>query len=182
MICREAGVGNPVHLLAVVEQQLRAESNEAADLVLQKGSLSIAVEITVTTTVDHEFGNVKKCLAAGFTKVAVLSHREEHLKSIAQAVVAGLGPAASAKVGFYTPDDFIAELGKMAVEMKPDAPETAGERTTRGYKVRRHGPALTSDERKAKEDMAHTIMAEYTKLKNRASFLFVKIHQPQDPI
>jgi hypothetical protein len=144
--------------LAKVESQLAGASNEAADLILKKGNETIAVEITVTTTVDHEFGNVKKCLAAGCNRIAVVSHRPEHLNAIREAVKAGLGLEQVAKVSFYAPDEFIAELGKLAPALKE--PPRESETTTRGYKVRRHTPALTSEELKAKEDMAIKLMAE----------------------
>ena len=44
---------------AEVEKQLAKGSNQAADLLLQQGGLTVAVEITITTGVDHEFENVK---------------------------------------------------------------------------------------------------------------------------
>jgi len=147
--------------LAAVEGQLAGTSNQAADLVLRKGSETIAVEISVTTTVDHEFGNVKKCLVAGFNRVAVVSHRPEHLKAIAEAVNAGLGLEQAANVGYHSPDEFIAELRRLAPSMKESPREH--ESTTRGYKVRGHSPTLTASERKAKETVAIKLMAEAMK-------------------
>jgi hypothetical protein len=152
--------------LATVEGQLAGTSNEAADLVLRRGSQIIAVEITVTTTVDHEFGNVKKCLAAGYNRVAVISHRLEHLRAIAEAVKAGLGLEPAAKVSYHTPDEFIAILRALApaVEAPAKSPDKA-ERTRRGRKVRTHSPTLTPAEQKAKEDMAIKLIAEAMKRK-----------------
>ncbi len=123
---------------AAVEKQLAEKSNEAADLVLRKDDLAIAVEITVTTTTDHEFGNVRKCLAAGFTRVAVVSPKPERLKAIAEAVNAALDTVGRTRVSYHTPDEFIAELRKLAETTKPP---TRTESTTRGYKIRRHGKA-----------------------------------------
>ena len=152
--------------LAEVERQLADTSMQAADVILSKDGLVIAVEISITTTTDHEFKNVKKCLEAGFSRVAVISPRASQLQNISEAVLAGLGPEASAKVTYHTPDDFIAELRKLVQEAKKsDEPTTPQERTTRGYKVKRHGPALTPDERQVKENSAHKIMAESMKHK-----------------
>jgi len=152
--------------LAEVERQLEERSMQAADLVLRKGDLSIAVEIAVTTTTDHEFGNVKKCLAAGFKRVAVVSPRPERLTEIQAAVVAGLGAEAASRVSFYAPDDFIAELRKLAAsQLTESKPETPAERTTRGYKVRGSAPTLTAEERRAKEEIALRIMSEAMKRK-----------------
>jgi len=85
--------------------------------------LTIAVEIAVTTTTDHEFGNVKKCLAAGFTRVAVVSPRQERLEQIARAVTAAL--VRSRREGkFSSAGRFIAELRALAAEemAKPRRP------------------------------------------------------------
>jgi hypothetical protein len=152
--------------MAELERQLTDKSMQAADLILRKGDLAIAVEISVTTTTDHEFGNVKKCLAVGFARVVVISPNAERLEAIAGAVRAGLGQEAAAKVSYHTPDDFIAELRKLAAEIKKQAPpQLPGERTTLGYKVRRHSPALAPDEQKAKEEVAVKMMADAMKRK-----------------
>ena len=151
--------------LARVESQLAKDSNEAADLVLRKGNIAIAVEIAITTTIDHEFDNVKKCLAGGFERVVVLASGAERLKAIAAAVQAGLGPEASAKVAYHTPDEFIAELPKLAKVTEPPVEAPDAEHVTKGFKVRRHAPSLTADERKAKQDAAIRVMAETMKRK-----------------
>jgi type IV secretion system coupling TraD/TrwB family protein len=149
--------------LADVERQLAQDSTEAADLTLRKGDLAIAVEIAVTTTIDHEFGNVKKCLAAGFGRVAVVSPKPEKLGAIAEAVKAGMDSEAVAKVSYHTPEAFIAELGTLAKQFAPTEPS---ETTTRGYKVRSHGPTLTEEERRLKEEVALRVMSEAMKNRN----------------
>lgn len=150
---------------AAVESQLADKSNQAADVVLRRGELVIAVEITVTTTTDHEFGNVAKCLAAGFNRVAVLSPSREKLQAIATAVNAGLDEQQRTHVSYHTPDDFIAELRRLAESTAVAAPATATERSTRGYKVRRHGPSVSPEERKATEEAAIRLIAETMKRK-----------------
>ena len=150
---------------AEVESQLTEDSNQAADLVLRKGDLAIAVEIAVTTTTDHEFGNIRKCLAAGFTRVAVVSPKPERLKAIAEAVNAGLDKAQRSLVSYHSPDEFIVELRKLAESIAPPTPVTETERTTRGYKVRRHGPKMSPEERKATEAAAIQIIADTMKRK-----------------
>ncbi len=149
------------------ERQLAPNSNEAADLVVQKDGLSIAVEIAITTSISHEFGNVKKCLAAGFAHVAMISPSSspERLQEIAAAVKAGLGPEAAAKVKYYTPDEFIAELRRLAQSLPKSPPPPPGEKIIKGYKVKRYGPKLSPEERKAKEDAANQILNDALKPK-----------------
>jgi hypothetical protein len=153
--------------LAEVEGRVSNASTRAADLILRRDDLTIAVEIAVTTTTDHEFGNVKKCLAAGFARVAVVSPRQERLEQIAKAVAAGLGSEAVAKVNFYLPDGFISELRALAAleTAKSAPPVIPNVRTTRGYKVRRQAGALSSDERKTKELAAVQMLADAMKRK-----------------
>ena len=67
---------------AEVEKQLAQGSNDAADLVLRRGSVEIAVEITITTGVDHEFENVKKCLASGIDAKKNLVDTEQALSAL----------------------------------------------------------------------------------------------------
>ena len=72
------------------EKQLREGSNDAADLLLKWGRIEIAVEISITTGADHEFENVKKCLASGIGRVAVVATGRKQLENIAAAMQGGL--------------------------------------------------------------------------------------------
>jgi hypothetical protein len=91
----------------------------------------------------------------------------ERLEQITAAVRAGLGLEAAGKVSYHSPDDFIAELRILAAEetVKPTAPSVPNERTTRGYKVRRHGTELRPEEQQAKEKAAVQMLAEAMKRK-----------------
>jgi hypothetical protein len=153
--------------LAEVEKQLAKGSNQAADLVLRRGDVAIAVEITVTTTASHEFENIQKCLDAGFEHVAMIATNPKRLEEIAAAVQGGLGPEATAKVSYYSPDDFIAELRKLAAELnvKPEPLLPVGQQKRRGLTVRRHLPQLSTDEQKLREDAIHQMLAQAMRVK-----------------
>jgi hypothetical protein len=146
--------------LAEIEKQLSKGSNQAADLILKRGELAIAVEITVTTSTSHEFENVQKCLAAGYARVAVISTSRKRLEEIAAAVQGGLGSAAAAKVSFHTPDEFIAELQKLAAAQKPQPPLPPGERKSHGRTIRRHLLELSSEELKQREDLVNKMLVD----------------------
>jgi hypothetical protein len=150
--------------LAQVESQLKTGSMKAADLALKRDDLTIAIEVAVTGPIHHEFENVKKCLDVGFSRVAVVSITPERLAQIAAAVQGGLGSESLARVSYHSPDELIAELRKIAKEM-PVKPAKPNETVRRGFKVRRHGPALTPEERKSKEQVAHEILSEVMKAK-----------------
>lgn len=144
---------------ANVEKQLAPGCNDAADLVVRRGPLAIAVEIAITTTIDHEFENVKKCLAAGFERVAVIATGRKRLADITEAVQGGLGPEAAAKVGFHTPDEFLAELQTLAKTTDEPPPATPLEKTgkTLGYAIERVFVKLSPQELRENQQAIHRV-------------------------
>jgi hypothetical protein len=147
---------------AEIEKQLRKGSNQAADLVIRQGDIAIAVEITVTTTTDHEFGNVRKCLETGFGRVAVISTSRKRLDAISAAVQGGLGPEAARKVTCQTPDEFISELEKMSAQIQATATPavTPGERKSHGRTVRRHLPKLSPEEQRERDAVVNAMLVQ----------------------
>jgi hypothetical protein len=135
------------------------------DLALESPNRKIAVEITVTTTIDHEVGNVKKCLEAQFEFVAVVSSSEIKLRQMQEAVVGALGAELSARVGYFLPDPFLAHLEQLAKTDARSATSPVAETTRRGYKVKRSAPKLTPEELKAKENAALRMIADAMKRK-----------------
>ena len=125
----------------------------SVDLVLEKGGQSIACEITVTTTTDHEVGNIAKCLKAGFTRVVIVCQEERRLRKIQNAVVTSLGT--DVVVGFFKPDEFLAELRNQA-----QAPPSEGSVVRRGYKIKHQFPQMTEEERRIREAAAMKLIAE----------------------
>jgi hypothetical protein len=107
-------------------------------------------------TINDEFENVQKCVTAGFPRIAVIANGRKRLDEIADAVQGGLGSEATAKVSYHTPDEFIAELKKLAATMKlnPSPPDEFQGRT-----VHRHYPA-PSPEGQQKEETTYCLMAE----------------------
>jgi hypothetical protein len=136
----------------VIEQQI-LDGLGSVDLLLERGDTVIACEISVTTTIDHEVGNVAKCLKAGIQNVAVITLDEERLRKIETAVSGGLGSDAAARVLYSQPEQFIKQL--QAAPRPADAPATR-----HGYKIKRSLPTLTTAEQKQKEDAAIRMIAE----------------------
>ncbi len=141
---------------STVEKQI-LDGQGSVDLLLERADQIIACEISITTTIDHEVGNVAKCLKAGLPKVAVVCVDEDRLRKIAAAVSGSLGPEAAGRTVYYRPDDFIADLKTLAAPAPKAA--TAPE-TRRGYKIKRSLPTLTPEERKQREDEAVRAIAE----------------------
>jgi hypothetical protein len=130
------------------------------DLWLERIGQTIACEISISTTIDHEVGNVLKCLKAGIPKVAVICLVEERLRKIGRAVSGSLGAELAAQVEYFQPDSFIAYLKTL----KPPTPQPTATRYG-GYKVKRSIPKLSAQEQKQKEDIANRAMAETMRLR-----------------
>lgn len=146
---------------SVIERPV-LDGQGSVDLWLERSDLTIACEISISTTIDHEVGNVTKCLKAGVRKVAVICLDAERLRKISHAVSGSLGTEAAAQVEYFEPDPFIAYLKGL----QPPAP-IPSETTIAGYKVKRKAPKLSAAEQKQKEDIAHRAMAETMRLKRQ---------------
>jgi len=127
----------------------------SVDLLLERDGQAIACEISLSTTIDHEVGNVSKCLKAGFSEVAVICLDDERLKKIEAAASSSLGSEAVAGVKYYQPDPFIAHL-KQLKQPTPQPSETE----YGGYKVKRTVPDYSARERRQKEDIANRVIGE----------------------
>jgi hypothetical protein len=132
----------------------------SVDLWIERIGQSIACEISISTTIDHEVGNVAKCLKAGLPKVAVICLDEERLRKISNAVSGSLGAELAARVEYFQPDQFIAHLKTLPL---PVAPTPAALKTRRGYKVKSSFSDLSPEEQKQREEMAIQSIAEAMK-------------------
>jgi hypothetical protein len=112
---------------AVVEEQIRG-SRESVDVALYRGDLRIACEITVTTPLEYEVGNVEKCLAAGFGTVAVISLKKTRLAKLDKLLRESLSPDRYEKVQLFTTEELLSWLEGQPVEVQ--------EGIVRGYKVK----------------------------------------------
>jgi hypothetical protein len=141
---------------SVIEKEV-LDGQGSVDLLLERPGQTFACEISITTTIDHEVGNVAKCLKAGFPNVAVICVDEERLKKIETAIVGSLGSDLAARVIYCQSDEFIARLQ----ELPPHVPATSeAPETRRGYTIKRTVTRLTPEEQRQREDAAIRSIAE----------------------
>jgi hypothetical protein len=102
----------------------------------------------------------KKCLNAGFSHVAAVAAGRKFLDALAEAVQGALGPEAAAKVGYYTPDEFLDELRKLApVSEQPPAVQPMPAKDMRdGIEIERSFPQQTADEQNAVQQGIHDLI------------------------
>ena len=112
---------------AAVEEQIPG-GRESVDIALYRGDLRIACEVSVTTPLEYEVGNVEKCLAANFGAVAVISLKKARLAKLDKLLRESLPPDRYEKVQLFTPEEFLSWLAGQPVEVQ--------EGMVRGYKVK----------------------------------------------
>ena len=112
---------------AMVEEQIPG-TRESIDVALYRGDTRIACEVSVTTPLEYEVGNVEKCLAANFGMVAVISLKKARLAKLDKLLVSKLPPEKYARVRLFTPEELLSWLSSEPAE------EREGE--VLGYKVK----------------------------------------------
>lgn len=105
--------------------------------------------MSVSTTPEHELGNIEKCLEAGCRHVALVSPHRRKLTRIQEAVAASLAPEQTQLVGFYTPAEFILKLNDWALEEPADGKSGRGK--PRKRKIALSVPTLSEEERSRRE-------------------------------
>lgn len=110
---------------AVIED---AAGDGRADVVLKKDKLTIACEISVTTSVEHEVANLTKCLQTKFSHIIFVC-KDKRRRDKVQKMLTSAQPEA-ATILFIGPDEVVGTLDRV-----DPTPQTT-EGVVRGYKVK----------------------------------------------
>jgi hypothetical protein len=115
------------------ERGLRAVIEEAVeggqvDVGLHQGDLSVACEISVTSTPEYEALNLAKCVRAGFARIWAVAPDAKRRRAIQKSAEARLALEDFARIEFLTTEDVVAALDALSV------PEPA-EKVVLGYRV-----------------------------------------------
>lgn len=165
---RELGKGGPKHrylqslVKELAEQQGFRATIEAplpdgtgqVDVLLEREGVTVAVEVSVTTPVAQEQDNVRKCLAAGYARVAVVLAKSRTTAGRYRAtILESLSADERERVSLLAPEDvpdFIAALSP--------APAPT-ESMVKGYRVRVSHTAVSPDEAKERRDRLAKLVA-----------------------
>ena len=123
-------------LRAVIEE---AVADGQVDVGLHLRGLSIACEISVTSTPDHESRNLAKCLHAGFNRVWAIAPDAKRRRAVRQRAEATLPADDLGRVAFLTTEELVDALDGLAL------PEPA-EGVVKGYRVKTTRKALPPEE------------------------------------
>ena len=156
-------VAEEVGFKSTIEKEV-LDGKGGVDLLLERSDHTVACEISITTTIDHEVGNVVKCLKAGFSNVAVICLDERHREKIRSAVSGSLGTEVATRVSYYHPDQFIAHLETLRL---PVSKTTETAKMRRGFRVIRTSSKLAPEEQKQRENAAIRSIAEAMQRKTK---------------
>ena len=107
---------------ATIEAPLPAGTGQV-DVLLEREGVTVAVEVSVTTPVAHEQENVRKCLNAGYARVAVVLAKSRATSGrYRAAILEALTAEEQERVSFLSPEDVPGELMSIDVtNFKPDS-------------------------------------------------------------
>ncbi len=129
-------------------------SGGQADVVLERSGLRIAFEISVTTPTDQEQANVRKCLDAGFDRVAVVLAKSKTVQArFERAVTEGLAPEECERVACLAPEDLPDYIAGYAV---PDGPS---ESLVKGYRVKVSRTVTSAEDARLRRDTISRVVA-----------------------
>jgi hypothetical protein len=134
----------------------------SVDVALEKDGRSIACEISVTTSVDHEVGNVQKCLAAGFEHVVLLLTERKLMARARDAIHAAVGVAERPRVHVFLTEELFAFVETL------EAHAAGRKEKVRGYTVKVDYQAVGEGDQKArKQAISQVILGALKKLKRQ---------------
>lgn len=128
-----------------------------ADVALEREDVTVACEVTVTTTPEHELANVQKCLAAGFNHVVVVSAEAGTLRKAKRVIAPNLEEAHRDRVHFLTPEALFAFLEEREAESE------GREETVRGYTVKTKHKAVDPDEKEQRKKAVGKVILDAVK-------------------
>jgi hypothetical protein len=133
---------------AVVEEDIG--EGRSIDVLLRRDDVSIACEISVTTEIDHELGNIVKCASLGYSRILFVAaskrKRDQMLRRAAEAVP-------EAPIVAVAPEELVGALESF------EAPATPTEATVRGYKVKVKRQAVSPGDVAARRSTVAEIIA-----------------------
>lgn len=165
---RELGKGGPKHrylqslvkelaeqqgFRATIEAQIGAGTGQV-DVLLERESLRVAVEISVSTPLEQEQENVAKCLAAGFGRVAVVLAKTRATSGrYRSAILDMLSPEERERVSILSPEDVPDFIAALAPAPAPT------ESIVKGYRVRVSHTSVSPEEAKERRDRLAQLVA-----------------------
>lgn len=164
----DPGKGGPKHryLQALVKQLAEQQGLRATieaplssglgqvDVLIERDGVLAAIEISVSTPIEHEKLNLRKCLDAGYPRIGVVLAKSKRTQGTYQAGLSeNLTHEERARVSFLAPEelpDFIAAVAP---------PVESTEKVVKGYRVKVSHTPGTPEEIKARQEAVARVIA-----------------------
>lgn len=130
------------------------EGGTSVDVVLRRGDETIGVEISVSTSVEHEIENLKKCAGLDYTRMLFIAKALSKRDRVATAAKTIVGDRPFAAVA---PEGLAEYFDRMTLPME------AASSTVRGYSVRVSRTRVTPEDALAKRKAVAGVLARVTK-------------------
>ena len=144
---------------AVIEQPVSDDTSQV-DVALERNGVTIACEVSISTSVEHEMANAKKCLAADYAHVYLIATSERRLSGLRKAASERFPAYEFDRLGFFLPDEFVTHLASLDVGTVP------AETVSRGYKVKvTQGPANFKQGKERREMVTGLIAQSLKRMK-----------------
>ncbi len=146
----------------VVLEQPVADGAGRVDVSIEGDGRKIACEIAVTTTDEHELGNIEKCLAAGYDTVIMCSTEKKFMEKTKSLVSQKIDAANQEKVLFLQPDDLFFYLEKEAALL------SGKEEKVKGYRVKvQYQPLAETEKNTRREAVGQVILQALRRMKEK---------------
>jgi len=123
------------------------------DVALHREGLSIACEISVTSTADYETRNLAKCLRGDYARVFAIAANAKRLRAIEALTRERLPDSDVARIDFLTPEQVAAALDGLAAPVE----ETS---LVRGYRVKVSRTVVSAAEAKDRRSTIARVIAQ----------------------
>lgn len=122
------------------------------DISLERGEVSVACEIGISTSVDHEVSNIQKCLSAGFSYAVSIAPDARKLASLKKRL-AVLLPEETARVVAASPESLFEFLNGLSTNA------TTTTDSVRGYRVAVKKSAVNPRTAQARQGMLAKVVS-----------------------
>jgi hypothetical protein len=144
----------------VVLEKPVADGAGRVDVSLEWDGRKIACEISVTTSDEHELGNIEKCLVAGYDMVIMCSTEKKFLEKIKFLALQKIETTNQKKILFLQPDDLFFYLEKEAASL------SGKEERVKGYRVKvQYQPVAEAEKNTRREAVGQVILQALKRMK-----------------
>lgn len=145
----------------VVHLEVETATGGRIDATLQQDNIRIAVEVSVTNTIDYEIQNISKCFKEEYPEVYVISENNTHLTNIQQRAKERLSNEDFKRVTFGTPAQFMSYLNTFENQVETNT------KRVRGYRVKSSYREINEADGLSRKEKIQDIILKSTKKPNK---------------